>query len=213
MEEAPFDGELRVLIVADDPLARAGLARLLQEQPGFRVVSQEAGQPATSEHLTGRLADVVVWDLGWDPPELPPAFADLEALGAPVVALLPDETLAAAARTSGVRGLIRRDAGAVQLTAALWAVAEGLLTEDPSLAAPRPAAEPGAAAPVEDLTPRELQVLQLLAEGLSNRAIAQQLEISEHTVKFHLNAIFGKLGVQSRTEAAVQAARLGLILL
>jgi DNA-binding NarL/FixJ family response regulator len=66
---------------------------------------------------------------------------------------------------------------------------------------------------VEELTPRELEVLRLLAEGLSNKAIAQQLDISDHTVKFHVNAIMSKLGAQSRTAAVVQATRLGLIVL
>ncbi len=67
--------------------------------------------------------------------------------------------------------------------------------------------------PVEDLTPRELEVLQLLAEGLANKAIAQRLGVSDHTIKFHVNAILGKLGAQSRTEAVVRATRLGLIVL
>ena len=63
------------------------------------------------------------------------------------------------------------------------------------------------------MTPRELEVLQLLAEGLANKAIALQLDISEHTVKYHVNAIMSKLNAQSRTEAVVRAARLGLIAL
>ena len=65
----------------------------------------------------------------------------------------------------------------------------------------------------EPLTPRELEVLQLLSQGLPNKRIAQRLAISEHTVKFHVNAILGKLGVQSRGEAMVQAVRLGLVAL
>ena len=71
----------------------------------------------------------------------------------------------------------------------------------------------GRAALVEPLTPRELEVLRLMAEGLPNKTIAARLEISEHTVKFHVNTILGKLGVASRTEAVVRATRLGLILL
>ncbi len=63
------------------------------------------------------------------------------------------------------------------------------------------------------LTPRELEVLALLAEGLPNKSIARRLDISEHTVKFHVNAVLAKLDVQSRTEAAVRAARMGLITL
>ena len=66
---------------------------------------------------------------------------------------------------------------------------------------------------VESLTPREIEVLQLLSQGLPNKGIAQRLGISDHTVKFHVNAILGKLGVQSRGEAIVQAVRLGLVTL
>ena len=65
----------------------------------------------------------------------------------------------------------------------------------------------------EPLTPRELEVLKRMAEGLSNKQIARELAISEHTIKFHVNAILGKLGAQSRTEAVVRATRAGLILL
>ena len=84
---------------------------------------------------------------------------------------------------------------------------------DPALAlSPAPAHDP-ALALAEDLTPRETEVLQLLADGLTNKAIAQRLGISDHTVKFHVNAILGKLGAQSRTEAVVRATQHGLLLL
>ena len=66
---------------------------------------------------------------------------------------------------------------------------------------------------MEELTPREMQVLRLLAEGLPNKSIAQRLDISEHTVKFHVAAIMGKFGAQSRTEVVILATRHGLILL
>jgi DNA-binding NarL/FixJ family response regulator len=77
---------------------------------------------------------------------------------------------------------------------------------------PWPPARPDGV-PLEELTAREMEVLQLLAEGLPNKSIAQRLDISEHTVKFHVNSILRKLEAQSRTEAVVQATRLGLILL
>jgi len=74
---------------------------------------------------------------------------------------------------------------------------------------PRPSGD----ALVEPLTARERQVLGLLAEGLTNKAIAERLGISDHTVKFHVNAVLGKLGVESRSEAIVQAIRLGLVVI
>ena len=81
------------------------------------------------------------------------------------------------------------------------AVADELLARVPSRGA----------ALVEELSPREAEVLSLMAEGLSNKAIAERLEISEHTVKFHVHTVLGKLGTQSRTEAVVRAARLGVL--
>jgi two-component system, NarL family, nitrate/nitrite response regulator NarL len=90
-------------------------------------------------------------------------------------------------------------------------VARGLSVLDGVLA--RQFVRPPAAAPQEPLTPREREVLALLAEGLANKTIAARLGISEHTAKFHVNAILGKLGVESRAEAIVHAARAGLVVL
>lgn len=202
---------VRVLIVADDPLARAGLATLLAERPVVALVGQVAGDDELLSHLEVYRPDVILWDLGWDAGELPAAFT---GVGAPVLALLPHEELAPAVWSAGARGLLLRDGDGDLLETALQGVAQGLLLLEPTLAesvsAPMQiAGEP----PVESLTPREEEVLALLAEGLSNRAIGQTLDISEHTVKFHVNAIMTKLDAQSRTEAVVRATRLGLILL
>jgi len=206
--------DLRVLVVADDPLARAGLAALLVSQPGCTVAAQVSGEADPIAMLELYNPDVVVWDLGWDPALALERLADLREAGPPVVALLPDGTYAAEARTSGAIGLLLRDSGAPGLVAALMAVARGLVVLDPELAAAAPPAGDRMPAPtIGDLTPREMEVLRLLAEGLTNKSIAHRLEISEHTVKFHVNAIMGKLGAQSRTEAVTRATRLGLILL
>ncbi len=205
-----MDG-LRVLVLADDPLARAGLAAMLNDQPDLSLVGQVSAASDPADPVAVYRPDVVLWDLGWDGASL---SLDLEALPVPVVALLSDDALAGEAWRAGVQGLLPREVGAGALVAALGAVAEGLAVLDPVLAgAVLPSREPPAGLLVEDLTPRELEVLQLLAEGLSNRAIGVELEISEHTVKFHVNAILGKLGAQSRTEAVVRATRLGLIIL
>jgi len=208
---------LNVLVVAGDPLARAGLARSL-ELAGCHVAGQSAGDEDLLAEANVYQPEAVLWDLGWDPaPHLEESLAllsDLGQAGYPVVVLLPDESLAAQVWTSGPRGLVQRDASGGSLLAALQAAAEGLISLDPLLAEGLVAARtapPGALA--EELTPRESEVLQLLADGLTNRAIAQELGISEHTVKFHVNAILGKLAAQSRTEAVVRASRLGLILL
>lgn len=201
--------EIRVLIVADDPLARAGLAALLAGQDECTVV----GQASSADDLGAALAlyqpDAVLWDMGWDAADLPDALGDWDADAPLLVALIPEPGLSAALWAAGARGLLPRDAAPERLVAALRAVVAGLAALDPALIARLPGSAP--AAPVERLTPREAEVLALLAEGLANRAIAQRLGISEHTVKFHLNAILGKLGAQSRTEAVVLAIRLGLL--
>jgi DNA-binding NarL/FixJ family response regulator len=212
---------IRVLVVTDDPLARAGLAALLADQPGCVVVGQVSEEADLPAALDVYRPDVVLWDLGWDPAaDSASPTTSLERLdevgydGTPVVALIPDETYAAEAQMAGARGLLLRDTSAERLVAALTAAARDLIVFDPPLAAPvLGAQDPSAPTPVEDLTPRELEVLGLLAEGLPNKAIARRLGISEHTVKFHVNAVLGKLGAQSRTEAVVRATRLGLILL
>ncbi|MGD8759712.1 MAG: response regulator transcription factor [Anaerolineales bacterium] len=202
--------ELKVVVMAGDPLAHAGLVSLLEEQTGVTVV------PTLPEGdmLDSPLADVAVWDLGWQTEEEMARLVALEDAEPPIVALLPDEAYAAEAWAAGVRGLLLREVEIGQLVAALHSVSQGLIVFDARLSRTAAASLAQAEAmPVETLTARELEVLQLMAEGLSNKAIAQRLEISEHTVKFHVNAILGKLGSQSRTEAAMRAARLGLILL
>ncbi len=221
---------LRVLIVADDPLVRGGLATLLAERPDCMV----AGQMATGTDITTGLEvyrpDLVLWDMGWDPALTGTQHAsaagreetksplerltDLCDTGHPVVILLPDATHAAAAWLAGASGLLLRQAQAEQLTTSLRAVMQGLIVIDSAFAhALLPTHTPELGPLVDTLTPRERDVLQLLAEGLPNKTIADRLQISEHTVKFHVNAIMGKLGAQSRTEAVVRATRQGLILL
>ena len=119
-------------------------------------------------------------------------------------------------------GVMRRDATPEEIVAALTAVAGGLIALDRRLAGDLLApAERGLIAPStarlsvadETLTARELEVLQLLAQGLPNKLIAQRLHISEHTAKFHVSAIMMKLGAASRTEAVTLAARRGLLIL
>lgn len=203
--------DILILIVADDPLARGGLEMLLTEEPGCVV----AGAVSSVEDFSAFEADVLLWDLGWDPPESV-LVGGLPAAGRgslPVLALLPEDLDPSFMRVGGLAGLLRRDLAAGRLAAALFAAASGLAVFEPEFAAGLLSDAAEQLQPLEDLTPRENEVLQLLAEGLSNRAIASKLDISEHTVKFHVNAILGKFEAQSRTEAVVQAMRMGLIVL
>lgn len=203
---------LRVLLVGDDPLARGGLAYLLSGEPGLAVVAQAdaLGAAAAVERDDPQVA---VWDLGADPLGWLERLGDLGESGPPALALLLDEEAAAAALAAGARGLLFRDVEGGRLAAALRALARDLLVFDDALLPPLLRPRPAPQIQPEPLTPRELEVVQLLAQGLSNRRIAERLAISEHTAKFHVNSIVGKLGAQTRTDAAVRAARLGLVLL
>ncbi|MFQ5924128.1 MAG: response regulator transcription factor [Anaerolineales bacterium] len=205
-----------MIVVGDDPLARAGLANLLMEVAGLDVVAQIATDAYVTAAYRAYAPDVVLWDLGWslESSSWREWLSDLVESGAPVVTLLPENSLTTEAWSAGARGLLSREAGPVSIAAALNAVNQGLVAVDPALGgALLPTHGEPDAFQVEELTKREREVLELLAEGLSNRSIAVQLKISEHTVKYHVNAILRKLGAQSRTEAVVRATRSGLILL
>ena len=203
---------LRVLVVAGDALARAGLAAHLSQQPGLIIVGQIGLSPDLAPEIEAYRPDVLIWDLAWDPAT---ALEDLSALpdGAPpVLVLMADAANAAAAWSAGARGLVLRDAGPERISSALAALHRGLTVLDPALSPVIPGGRSPGSETVQ-LTPRELQALRLLAGGLTNKAIADRMGISENTVKFHVNGVLGKLNAQSRTEAVAQAARMGLILL
>ena len=215
--------DLRMLIVAEDPLVRAGLANGLATQPGCTLAGQESVHADLIAACELHRPDVLVWDMGWDPGPasvrvLATRLETESAILPAIVMLVPDVddpiALASSLRHAGVRGLLPRSASSPALVAAAAAVVQGWLVLDPAFVAARvTAAELSEPSLPEALTPREVEVLQLLAEGLPNKLIAQRLGVSEHTVKFHVNALMGKLGAASRTEAVVRATRRGLILL
>ena len=197
---------IRVAVIAEDPLARAGLVALISPRDELSVVGQGAAHEAMR---LARVADVVLWDAGSSA-----AHLEIEDHGAArFLILTADERQAAQALAEGARGALPREVSANRLAMAVSAVHEGLLVVDEAfsealLVRPGPVARLA-----EPLTSRELQVLALLSEGLSNKAIASRLEVSESTAKFHVAAILGKLGVGSRAEAIVQAVRRGLVIL
>jgi len=202
-------GGVRVLIVARNAFARVGLRALLESQASVMVIGDSAPDATLPRQVELLQPNALLWDLEWE--------ADLEQLALlsaelpPVLALLNDSAFVSAAWASGALGLLPRDAAPLRIAAALIAVAQRLTVFEPSLVA---ALLPERIRPLEEaLTNREREVLILLSEGLTNKSIALRLGISENTVKFHVNAIMSKLGAQSRTEAVVRAARLGLIAL
>lgn len=205
---------LRVLLIADDPLARAGLAAFVGDLENCEIVGQVAADAQLALAPDLFEPDVVLWDLGWDPMSDFENLAEFAALSPALLVLLDDTGLAGAALAAGARGLLPRRIDPEQLQLALMSVAGGLLVIGPELADALSATVALPVEPlVEELTAREMDVLQLMAEGAANKEIARQLAISENTVKYHVNAILGKLEAQSRTEAVVRATRAGLILL
>ena len=197
---------VRVYVIAEDPVLRHRLRELLAEHHDFPVVGEGDVDEASAE----RGADVIVWDLGRDPVDLRRQIAAVPAGDIPVLLIGPGAGMADAL-AAGARGYLAAEPDGRRLTAALQAVAHGLLVTDPAAVTETPDADEFTAA--EALTARERDVLQLLAEGLGNKEIARRLHISDHTVKFHVNAILGKLGARTRTEAVTRAARQGLITL
>jgi len=202
----------RVAVVSALPAVRAGL-RALIEVDGAYHVSVEASSAAS---LADDDVDALVLDAepGTDAPDV----ATKAASAAAVVilgALEGDERLPSL--LGRPFALLPRDVSGEQLRAALDAVTNGLLVLDPRIGerlfTSSSVDPPGAPAAngADQLTAREREVLQLVAEGLPNKTIARRLGISDHTVKFHVAAFMAKLGAASRTEAVHLGARRGII--
>lgn len=209
--------EAQLLIVAASHLSRAGLTALLEERGCF-VLGQVDGDDLGRD-LDRMEPDVLVIDFGWETEAMRERLYGIDK-DVPVLALVAEAadvslgSLLATLRAFPRFALMLNDSDPDAIAAALTALEQGLTAIDPRLTdlLGSPARD-DYPPPSEPLTARENEVLQLLARGLTNRAIAQELGITQHTVKFHVNAIMTKLGAQSRTEAVVRATQLGLILL
>lgn len=205
------DAPLRVCVLADDAIARAGLTGLLAES-GLVVESARLTidlDGALAEHG----ADVLLLDAGADPSRASAWLDTLRATTAPAVALLVDATRLDDVFAAGILGALAREAPPAAVRAALESAAQGLVVMDPGFHRARAASagERRPSEPMDSLTPREVEVLALLATGMPNKLIAHHLGISEHTAKFHVTAVMGKLGAQSRTDAVIRAARRGMV--
>lgn len=207
---------LRLLIITADPLIRMGMGTLLQSASDLEVNGALDPISAARGDLKLYSADLALWIVD-DLPDSS-ALADSRDLGLPILALTREE-LASVCWTAGARGVLKRDSSTRQIEAAANAILAGLNISEPgwiemtNSVAGMAQRNLNTTSPVEELTAREQEVLSLLAEGLANKTIALRLQISENTVKFHLNALMAKLGAQSRTEAVVRAARSGLLML
>ncbi|MGI2905675.1 response regulator transcription factor [Tolypothrix sp. VBCCA 56010] len=212
---------IRVMVVAASPVVRAGLSAVLTSNPQLTVV----GSVSDLDALLGEVQlqpQVVLLDLSgnfqqsvWEK-----LLSMQEKQYSSPIMIIADEldsiNLEVALR-SGVRGILPDSSTESEIIAAVEAIAFGLIVLHPDavelLSSKESMREKVTLTPMQTLTPREIEVLEMLGSGLGNKAIAKRLHISDHTVKFHVSSIFGKLGVSSRTEAVTVGVRLGLIML
>ncbi|GAA2395376.1 response regulator transcription factor [Nonomuraea africana] len=211
---------MRVLIVDDHPMYREGLVAALSGQPGVTVVGEAGDGAAAVELAVRRAPDIVLMDLHM------PVMNGVEATGRllserPDIAIVvltmleSDDSLAAAVR-AGARGYLLKGAGRAEILRALETCMEGGAYFGPNAAralAGLVGSEPRrtVANPVlPELTEREVEILDLMARGLSNAAIASRLYVSDKTVRNYVSAVYGKLGVNDRAAAVARARDAGL---
>ena len=202
---------IRVLVAADREVAAARLEAMLRADTTRRVL---IGMPGALARLIEEHDPAVIVLASTAARAISILSTLVDATSAPPVVLIVDDPRAAwtpAARRAGVRAVLDSRAGANEISAALTAALAGLITLHPDVyRAPAPAA--GLEGEAERaLTLRELEILEMLAEGLRNQAIGRRLGISAYTVKFHVASILAKLGAAGRTEAVTLGVRRGLI--
>jgi DNA-binding NarL/FixJ family response regulator len=209
---------IHVLLVDDQSLIRQGLKALLELEADLQVVGEaENGQTAIqlikTLQATSRLPDVVLMDVRMPvmdgvaaTREITKRFAGTKIL---VLTTFDDDEYVAAALRHGAMGYLLKDTPSEELAAAIRAIHKGYTQLAPGLVekiiAKVPTASPAPPPSWDDLTPREQDVLQLIAKGASNREIAQSLYISEGTVKNHVTNILTRLNLRDRTQAAIFA--------
>ena len=206
----------RVLIGASSEVVRAGLESLLATVPTFKVVGSFPIGAALAQ-FEELQPDVLLLDL--ESPEDESMSLPIESGISPLVVLTDntENSWVVEALGSGTRAILPRDMTSEEIVAAIQAAAAGLVALHPqvlhSMLSPIPPAEEPEPDPSDQvLTPREIEVLRMVAEGLGNKEVASRLGISDHTVKFHISSIFAKLGASSRTEAVTVGIRQGLIM-
>lgn len=206
---------IRVLLEGSGSL-RADLSDVLDETRDFTLLRGDGARQDLVDRVERLAPDVIVVEAHGDEP-LNALLPNADLRDWPPVILLisrPDSAWTSVALRAGVRAVLPRESS--DLAAAISAVAAGYVVLHPDAAESVVPAANGTLTPLRSghaLTPREVEVLRMMAEGLANKAIAARLGISEHTVKFHVGSIFAKLHAGSRTEAVTLGARQGLVML
>jgi two-component system, NarL family, response regulator YdfI len=206
----------RVVIGANSASVRATLVSALTANPVFQIIGSFSVDKAVAQ-LEDLQPDILLLDIG--SPADDAVSIVLESRGEPsaTLVILTDDVekfVAADAFRSGVRAILPREAKPEEIYAALQASVAGLVVmhlEALDSLLPTDAEKQSDSAD-EILTPREIEVLRMIAEGLGNKEIASKLGISDHTVKFHISSTFAKLGASNRAEAVTLGIRHGLIM-
>ena len=214
----------RVLIASASPVGRKGLEALVEAANTLELAGSSIGPGALARDVAGFQPDVVVLQTALSFRELAAELAEIGGDGAasrgPAMVVLaegPHASDFARAFRSGIAALLPLEATAAEIVAAIEAAAAGLFVLHPAFVDAVSEIQSGPGPPPTNmpapLSPREIEVLNLMALGLGNKEIAARLGISEHTVKFHIGSIFNKLDASGRTEAVTLGIRAGLILL
>ena len=220
-KERGAGGRIRVVVAATSAVRRGRLEAIIRADSSLQLSGSASGLLGLTERARDLQPDVIVVDLSHSDPQFPSRAASLEEqTGSPVVVLIDEPSAAWVSRAlrSGVHAILARDSSASEVRIAIHAARDRLVLLDPEVAqelgrVPHPPNDESLIETVEELTPREVEVLRLLADGLGNKEVALRLGISDHTVKFHISSILAKLGAGSRTEAVTLGIRRGLILL
>jgi two-component system, NarL family, response regulator YdfI len=213
------DGVIRVVVAAISAVRRSGLEAIVKNNPSFKLVGSLPTVIGFAARIRELQAHVVIADLAFDDTQLFSAASELERAGIGVVVLIDEPSVGWTARAlqAGVRAILPRESPENEIVSAVHAADRGLVLLDPELTKELASqtrtvtSTPENTDSLEELTPREIEVLRLMAEGFGNKQIAARLGISDHTVKFHISSILAKLSVSSRTEAVTQGIRMGLI--
>jgi DNA-binding NarL/FixJ family response regulator len=214
------DAKVQVMIVSPSAVRRAGLETLVRESPSAVLAGSVSTFAMLPKHVQQSHPDVVLFDIekadGFPMQTIRAAMNGNERPAFVALVEAPTKDWTTTALQAGFKAVLPRDATPEEIASTLRAVASGLTVLHPRAArslVEQRTASPMTQAPefVEELTPREVEVLRLLADGLGNKEIASQLGVSGHTVKFHISSILGKLGVATRTEAVTTGIRRGLI--
>ncbi|MEX3960749.1 LuxR C-terminal-related transcriptional regulator [Paraburkholderia sp. EG286B] len=212
-------GPVRVAVIAASSQLRASLQTIVESDPALAFLGSAADAETLAAYLAGSVPDVVVADIEPQASDALKTLFDPGHAPAALVLLLddPDSDAFLDELPAYATAILSRDVTPAEIVAAIEAAAAGLCVLSPDilarlLAGRKPLRQPASGGPFEALSLREIEVLAMLADGLGNKEIARQLDISDNTVKSHLSSIFGKLGATNRTEAVMLGMRHGYIM-